>query len=174
MSRKKKKIPGTHLELHGFSRVQLRKNGEVVGDSGWVGPNMISNGGIQQFMLNLIGKTTGSLQVGAIAVGSGGTVASNDTNIGGEYGGTAKRHGPGNGGFAVATSQRAASNGTATLQFSASWASGENSGASNISNIGLFDITTAQGSLFAGNTFTSSAWNTNQDLYASYQVRLSF
>lgn len=174
MAKKKKQLPGTMFGLHGFSRVQLKSNGEVVGDSGWIGPNMIVNGGIQQFMMNGMASTTGGLHIGGIAVGSGGTTASDATSMAGEYGGTAKRHGAGNGGWAVATSQRAASNGTATLQISASWSSSENSGASDISNIGLFDMTTAQGSLFAANTFASSAWNTNQDLYASYQIRLSF
>jgi len=170
---KREQVVEPAIKLQGFFRVQLKEGKKLVGDSKWV-PNMVVNGGIQQFMLNLIGKTTGSLQVGGMAVGSGGAIASGDTAIANEYGGTAKRHGPGNGGWAVATSQRAASNGTATLQFSCSWASGENSGASNLSNIGLFDMTTAAGSLFAGNTFTSSAWATNQDLYASYQIRLSF
>ena len=165
----KKKIPGTKALIQGFSRVQIKKNGEVVGDSGWNGPNMIVNGGVQQFIMNLIGGTTGSLQVGAVAIGSGGTTASDATIMGGEYGGTALRKA-----VTVATTQRAASNGTATLQFSASWASGDNSGSSNISNIGLFNVSTAQGSLFAANTYASSQWSNNQDVYASYQIRVSF
>jgi len=164
----KKKV-ATNISLHGFSRVQLKKDGKVVGDSKWCGPNIVVNGGVQQFIMNLIGGTTGSLQVGAIAVGSGGTTASDGTSIAGEYGGTAKRKA-----ITVATTQRAASNGTATLQFSASWASGDNSGNSNLSNIGLFNVSTAQGSLFAANTYASSQWSNNQDLYATYQIRISF
>jgi len=166
---RKKNVPGTHLTLQGFSRVMLKESGKVVGDSGWCGPNMIVNGGIQQFILNLIGKTTGSLQVAGMALGTSGTTASDATIMAGEYGGTAKRVVP-----AVATTQRAASNQTATLQFSGSWGSGSNSGDSNISNIGLFEQIAAQGSLFAANTYASSLWSNNQDVFASYEIRISF
>ncbi len=161
MARKTKEIPGTRMSLHGFTRVQLKKNGEINSDSGWVGPNMILNGGVQQFIMNLIGKTTGSLQVAAMALGTGGAPASDATSIAGEYGGTAARIVP-----AVATTQRSASNATATLQFSGSWGSGSNSGNSNISNIGLFDLSNAQGSCFAGNSYASSQWSNNQDVFS--------
>ncbi|MFH2074168.1 MAG: hypothetical protein ABIJ57_02300 [Pseudomonadota bacterium] len=164
-----RKATESRFKLQGFTRVHLKEGKKLVGDSGWVGPNMVVNGGIQQFILNCIAKTTGSLQVGAMAVGTGGAPASDAISLANEYGGTAKRKA-----VTVATSQRAASNGTATLQFSASWASGDNSGSSNIANVGLFDVSTAAGSLFAGNTYASSTWSNNQDLYASYQVRISF
>ena len=165
----KKRIPGSNVSLHGFTRVMLKKAGDVVGDSGWLGPNMIVDGGVQQFIMNGIASTTGGLHVGAIAIGTGGTTASDATIMAGEYGGTAKRKA-----VTVATTQRAASNGTATLEFSAVWSSANWVSNSNISNIGLFDVSNAQGSLFAANVYTSSTWNSNQDLYASYQIRISF
>jgi hypothetical protein len=175
---RKAKEKATKVSIMGFSRVQLKEGKKLVGDSGWV-QNQIQDGGCQQFIMNLIGKTTGSLQVGAMAVGTGGMPASNENvTLAGEYGSagssTNRRIGVGTGGWAVATTQRTATNATATLQFSGSWGSGSNAGASNISNIGLFDVSTTSGSMFAANTYTSSSWSTNQDLYASYQIRISF
>jgi hypothetical protein len=176
MARKQKENV-TKMTICGFSRVQLKENGEVVGDSGWL-QNQLQDGGVQQFLMNLVAKTTGSLQVAAMAIGSGSMPASNDTSLNGEYGsagtGTNRRIGQGTGGWAVVTNQRGATNGTATLQFAGSWGSASCNASSNISNIGLYDISTGAGSLFAANTYTSSQWNTNQDLYASYQIRFSF
>lgn len=169
-TRVKKSAPASGCGLHGFSRVQLKKNGKIVGDSGWVGPNMITDTGLQNGLMNLIAKTTNSFQVAAIAVGTGGAPASADTSLANEYGGTAKRIAVGT----VATSNRGASNGTATLEFQGSWSSTKCTTASTIGNIGLFDVSNAQGNMLCGNSFTASKWDTNQDLYCSYQLRLSF
>lgn len=165
----KKKETGQAIRLGGFSRVQLKEDGKIVGDSGWVGPNMITNTGIQNFILGLIGAQANSSQVGGIAVGTGGYPASDATAIPNEYGGTAKRKS-----VAYATTQRTNSSGTATLQFSASWDSTDNAGVSTINNVGLYNVTNAAGNLFCGNTYTASSWSTNQQLYATYQIQLSF
>jgi hypothetical protein len=171
MARKKvaNKAPATTLGLQGFHRIQLKEDGKVVGDSGWVGPNCIVDAGIQLCLMGAICATAGSFQIAAMAVGTGTYPASNATSIGGEYGGTAVRCA-----ITAATTQRSAVDATATLQFAGSWASSKCSAASTIQNIGLFNVSNAQGSMLCGNTYATSQWNTNQDLYASYQVRLSF
>lgn len=170
IARKKSKVPEGMFAIHGFARVQLKEDGEVVSDSGWIGPNMIVNAGIQCLM-NMIGKTTGSFAgIGAMAIATGAAPASSDTSLANEYGGTAKRVAP----YSAVTSQRGDSTGTATLEFQGSWVSTKCTTASTIDAIGLFDVSNAQGTMLCGTTFTASKWDTNQDLYASYQLRLSF
>jgi hypothetical protein len=156
------------MAIAGFTRVQLKEDGKLVGDSGW-SHNMIVNTGLQVFIMGSLGAIAGSAQVGAMAVGTGGAPASTDTSIAGEYGGTAKR-------IAVtcATTLRTASLTANTMRWTGSWGSSLNSGASNISNIGLFNVSSAQGSMLCGNSYASSAWGTNQDLYATYDIYLSY
>ena len=169
MARKKKnEVTSSAVKIQGFCRVQLKEDGKVVGDSGWSAPNLVTNVGVQN-ILSLIGASAGSFQIAAMAVGTGAYPASDATSLANEYGGTAKRCV-----VTAATSNRGAVNGTATLQFAGSWSSTLNGTASTIQNIGLFNVSTAQGSMLAGNTYATSQWNTNQDLYASYQIRMSF
>ena len=165
MAKKKKEVSGSMIGLHGFHRVQIKEDGKIVGDSGWQGPNRFTNVGIVTLM-TAIGKTTGSAQIASVGVGTGSVPATNATELPGEAVRTAV--------VSAVTSNRAASNGTATLQFQASWPSSICSTASrDISNIGLFNSSSG-GTLFCGNTFASSNWATNQDLYASYEIRLAF
>lgn len=170
MARKKKEVPAGKMGIHGFYRIQLKEDGEIVGDSGWKGPNMVTNVGIQNGIMNLIAKTTGSFQVGAMAVGTGTAPASNATSLDGEYGGSAIRVAVGT----VATTQRTASDAMAILQFQCKFDSSLNTASCNVANIGLFDVSTAAGNMLCGNTFASSKWDTNQDLYASYELRFDF
>lgn len=168
MARKSRAI-STGFKLQGFCRVQLREDGRVIGDSGWKGPNVITNAGIQLGLLSVLAASAGSFQVGGMAVGTGTYPASDATSIAGEYGGTTKRCA-----VTAATSNRTVVDGSATVQFAGSWGSSLNGTASTIQNIGLFNVSNAQGSMLCGNTYATSQWNTNQDLYASYQIRLSF
>lgn len=169
MARARKPV-GTKFTLQGFSRVMLKKGKKIVGDSGWCGPNMITNDGIHAFVLDLMGAGAHSLQIQAIALGSGGTVASDAASLPGEYGGAAGKRVA----ATLATTQRAASNGTGTMQFSGTWSSTKHAGNSNLSNIGLFNVSNAAGSMFCANTYASSTWASNQDIYCTYQVRVSF
>lgn len=165
MARKKKEVGGSMIGLHGFHRVQIKENGKIVGDSGWQGPNRFTDVGIKTIM-TLIGKTTGSAQVASVAVGTGSVPGTAATELPGEAVRTAV--------VSAVTSNRSASDGTGILQFQASWPSSICSTASrDISNIGLFNSSSG-GTLFCGNTFQSSNWATNQDLYASYEIRLKF
>ena len=150
-------------KIQGFSRVKITKAGEVEGDSGFIGPNQITNIGFLNYLCHLLGDSAGSRQVGFIALGSGGTTASNASSLAGEIMGSTQRKVP-----------TYANIGSTTAQFTATFASSDSflTGASNLSNIGLFN-SSAENSIFAGNTFASSSCDTNQNVNVTYQIRFS-
>ena len=151
------------LKIHGFSRVQIKENGEVVGDSGWCGPNQITNDGVLNFLVKLLGNSSGSIQVSHVALGTGTQPAAAGTTLAGEIMSSTQRK----------TVTFANSN-SHTAQFTATFYSSNNfvTTSYNISNIGLFGTSTG-GTVFAGNTYTSSVLNTNQDVNVTYQIRFS-
>lgn len=152
------------LKIHGFSRVQIEQDGKIVGDSGFVGPNQITNLGFLNYLVKLLGASAGSVQVGFVALGTGAAPASNATTLPGEI---------------MSSTQRKAvtfgSVASTTAQFTATFASSDSflSGASNLANIGLFNATTTDATIFAGNTFASSSCDTNQNVNVTYQIRFS-
>jgi hypothetical protein len=146
-------------ELHGFFRIQITEDGKgVVGDSGWK-ENQITNDGVTQYLLNWLAAGSGK-SVTHMALGTGGVPASDATTLANEV---EKR--------AAVSSSIIASR---TAQFTANFASSASfvTTTMNISNIGLFN-TSSGGTLFAGNTFASSAVAQNQSVNATYQIRLS-
>lgn len=152
-----------NLKVKGFFRVQLTENGKgIVGDSGWK-QNQVTNLGIQDYIVDwLIGDTGNGKSVTHLALGSGSQPASNGTSLAGE---AVKRQ-------AVTTSIVA----SRTAQFTGAFASGNSfvTNTQNISNIGLFNTSTAgAGTIFAGNTYASSSCATNQNVNASYQIRFA-
>lgn len=154
--------------LKGFFRLNIKEDGKIVGDSGWL-ENLVTNDGIDKFVARSFAGSAGSLQVSHISIGTGGAPTSADTVLAGESLEASKRAA-----VSLAFTQRAASNGTATMQFAATLASSDNfiTIANNISNIGLFNSVTS-GTLMAGNTYTSSALATNQNIEMSYQIRIN-
>jgi len=147
-------------KLQGFFRVQLEENGKVVGDSGWK-ENQVTNLGINQYLANwLVGDTNNGKSVTHMALGTGSQPASNGTSLAGEV---EKR-------AAVSTSIVDSK----TAQFTAQFASSDSfvTDTQNISNIGLFNTASA-GTVFAGNTYASSACATNQNVNATYQIRFT-
>lgn len=165
MARKKKASNGEGVsesaQVIGMFRVNILEDGKIVGDSGWR-KNLITNNGAQYYLVeNLIGST-GSRRVSYMGIGTGGSLSATSTTIDGEISTNTNRP-------TVSASIVA----SRTAQFTAQFAStvfSTRGGASNISNIGLFyDVRT--GDIFCGNTYTSSQWNTNQDVNATYQVR---
>lgn len=156
-------------KLRGFFRVQLTEdeNGQekIVGDSGWK-ENQVTNLGIQDFIVdNLIGNSGGKA-VTHMALGTGGAPASNATSLTGEITDAADSR------KAVSTSIVS----SRTAQFTAAFASSDSfvTASKNISNVGLFETsTTSGGTLFAGNTYTSSSLATNQNVNVTYQIRFS-
>ena len=159
---KKNKLKNS-VSVKGFFRLNIEENGKIVGDSGWL-QNIITNDGFKLYLCDNIGKSSGSKQIGYVALGTGGAPSASDTTLAGEI---------------MASTQRKAvtySNvSSKTAQFAATFASSDNfiTAAANISNIGLFATTNTNDTLFAGNTFTSSSLNTNQNINVSYQVRFS-
>lgn len=141
-----------NTKLRGFYRVQISEDGKgIVGDSGWK-ENQVVNDGIQQYLVNwLVGDTGNGKSVSHMALGTGGAPASNDTSLTGEV---EKR-------ASVTTSVVDSRTGQFTAQFAS-----DNSfvtDTQNISNIGLFN-TSSGGTIFAGNTYSSSSCATNQNV----------
>ena len=155
----------TVVRLEGWTRLaigEVRKDGsvEIVGDSGFVGPNQVTDSGFSNFICNALGSLSGSSYVAYMALGTGTVPASNATSLAGE---TAVRKTTSN---SVVASH--------TLQCTASWASGDNPGLCTLQNVGLFAVSTAgAGTLFAGNTYATSQWSNNQGVSATYQLRFA-
>ncbi len=151
------------IKIEGFSRVQIEEDGKIISDSGFRGPNQITNIGFLNYLCHLLGNSAGSRQIAFIALGSGGAPASDATSLPGEIMSSTQRKAP--------TYANVAST---TAQFTATFASSDSflTGASNLSNIGLFN-SSAENSIFAGNTYASSSCNTNQNVNVTYQIRFS-
>ena len=152
------------IKIEGFSRVQIiDPNGKVKGDSGFVGPNQITNVGFLNYLCHLLGGSAGSRQVVYAALGTGGAPASNATTLPGEITSSTQRN-----------TVEYANVGSTTAQFVVTFASSENflAGQSTLNNIGLF-VSSAENSLFAGNTYDSSTCDTNQAVNCTYQIRFS-
>lgn len=154
--------PFEPIKVKGMFRVQLEEDGAIVGDSGWKN-NLITNVGFQNFLSALLGNTTGSIQVTHASLGTGGAPVATDTALAGEVlgaGSVVKRQAVT---VAVASSK--------TVNFTGTFASANSfvSVSNNISNIGLFG-TSSGGTLFAGNTYASSACATNQAVNFTYAV----
>lgn len=158
-----------NTKLKGFFRIQIvedkGKGVKVVGDSGWK-QNQVTNLGIQDYIVdNLIGNTGGKA-VTHMALGTGAAPASNDTSLSGEI-----THAS-NSRKTVSTSIVS----SRTAQFTAAFNSSDSfiTAPVNISNVGLFETSTTQGgTVFAGNTYTSSSLATNQNVNVTYQIRFS-
>lgn len=155
--------------IKGFSRVQITEpqadgTEKIVGDSGFCGPNQITNLGFLNYLVKLLGASAGSAQVGYVALGTGSAPNASHTTLNGEV--------------MSSTQRKAVTFGTVnstTAQFTATFASSDSflTAAANLSNIGLFAATTTNDTLFAGNTYTSSSCATNQNVNVTYQIRFS-
>ena len=157
------------LKIRGFYRIQLENpDGTIAGDSGWK-ENAVVNLGFNNYLVKNLGAIAGSAQVSHMALGTGGAPGATDTALAGEV----STNGSGS---VVRSAVTAATSSTSkTLRFTATFASANSflTAAANISNVGLFNVsgpTTASGSLFAGNTYTSSACATNQNVNATYDI----
>ena len=154
------------IKIRGMFRLQITedKNGKpvIVGDSGWR-QNQVTNLGFNQYLVSALGSISGSKYISHISVGTGGVPAASDTQLAGEQ--------------SVREAVTAAtSSGSKTVRFTATFASADSyvTATKNLSNIGLYNsVTTNSGTLFAGNTFTSSAVATNQNLTANYDIIFS-
>lgn len=146
------------VKVQGMFRVNITENGKVVGDSGWR-KNQITNLGFNQYLVGSLGNISGK-SVTHAALGTGGAPAAADTTLAGEQSVRAA--------LTVATSSSSKTlRNTATFSSAASFVTASK----NISNIGLFNTSTAStGTLFAGNTYASSTVATNQDVNVTYDI----
>lgn len=150
------------LKIRGMFRVQIDEDGKIVGDTGWQ-ENLITNLGFNQYLVSALGSISGSKYISHVALGTGTAPGATDTTLNGELG------------EAVRKAVTAATSSTSkALQLTATFASADSfvTASRNISNIGLFN-SSAVGTLFAGNTFTSSAVATNQAVNISYTISFS-
>lgn len=156
--------PRTEIRVRGFYRLQIENpDGTIAGDSGLL-PNLVTNNGFSQYLTDNIGKAAGSKQIGFVALGTGAAPIAADNTLAGE--------------IMLSTQKKAvtfANVGSKTARYTATFASSDSfiTGASSISNVGLFDTTTATATLFAGNTYTSSSLNTNQNVNVTYEIQFS-
>lgn len=147
------------LRVRGFFRVAITEDGKVVGDSGYK-ENQVTNDGINQYLVEALGSISGSKYVSHVALGTGGAPAASATSLGGELAEAVR-----------ASVTAATSSSSKTCRFTATFASANSfaTATRNISNIGLFNSSSG-GTLFAGNTYTSSAVATNQNVNVTYDI----
>ena len=122
---------------------------------------MIVDLGAQYYLVENLVAGANSKRVTHMAIGSGVAPAQAGTTLPSEIGGSTNR-------IAVTTSVVA----SRTLQCTSSFGSAQFGSLCplTISTLGLYG-NASSGQLFAGNTFSSSQWNSNQDVSATYQVK---
>lgn len=167
--RTKTKALGSALQLRGMYRVHIvEQDGRIVGDSGWCKNRIVDDGFLQYLITPLSGGAAKA--VGRMMLGTGTEPGAAATSLNGEL-----SHFTG----ASSTRNRATVStvaaGSTGIQFRATFLSnpGFVTAAVTISNIGLINNVDAAGTIFSGNTFASSALNTNQDVQATYAVNFA-
>lgn len=155
------------IKVRGFFRLNITEDGKVVGDSGWC-PNQVVNLGFQDYLAALLGAVAGSKQISRMTLGTGTAPGATDTSLHGEISTAVHTN-------YTRTTVTAATVASKTARFTATFASSSShiSAAVNLSNIAILNNTTSAGTIMAGNTYASSAWNTNQDVNATYEIRFS-
>ena len=146
------------VKVRGFFRVQITEDGKgVMGDSGWK-ENAVTYEGIEEYLIKWLTAGTGGLYVQRMALGTGTQPGTGDTTLNGEL-----FHKSTNDTVNSRASVSSSIIASQTAQFTAAFASANSfvTASANISNIGLFNsyLTSLAnvGTLFAGNTFTSSS-----------------
>ena len=156
-------MSNSNINVKGFFRINIEEDGKIVGDSGWK-ENQVTNLGFLNYLVKLLGGSSGSAQIGFVALGTGGAPATDAVTLPGEISGSTQRK-------AVTFG----SVNSTTAQFLATFASDDSflSGDSTLDCIGLYAATTTNDTLFAGNTYTGSSCGTNQNVNVTYQIRFS-
>lgn len=151
------------VKPRGFFRLQINDAGKIVGDTGWK-ENTVTNDGFDLYLVRSLGSISGSRYISHAALGTGTAPGATGTSLDGELTDVA-------GCRCAVTPTTVASK---TLQCAFTLASSVITASKPISNVGLFyTSTTSAGSIFAGNTYTSSALATNQAVQGTYQIRFS-
>jgi hypothetical protein len=167
-TRKKQKRIGDKPRVEGFFRLNLveDRGGDkvVVGDSGWC-KNTVVNLGFSHYLVDLLGQGANSKQISRMMLGTGTAPGATDTSLHGEL----------NTATYTRTTVTFTNTSSKTARFTATWASANSHITAQVTlqNIGIINATTSAGTLMAGNTYTTSAWATNQDVNATYEIRFS-
>ena len=161
---------GDRISINGFFRIKLVEedgDGEmkrIVGDSGFF-HNRIPNDGNLDYLNRLIAATGASKQISRMMLGTGTLPATDGTTLPGE--------------LATATYTRTTLTvstggalGSTSVEFQATFASAAAhiTATTQLANIGIINDTTSAGTIFAGNTYATSVWNTNQDAQCTYRL----
>lgn len=158
------------LKVRGMFRLQIEEDGRIVGDSGWK-ENLITNLGFLN-MVNQMGTSLTGSKISHAALGTGGVPGATDTTQSGEVSTNAS-------GSVVRAALTAATSSTSkTLHNTATFSSSNSfiTASANISNVGLWQTSgpyTGSGTMVQGQTYTSSALATNQNVNLSYDLIFS-
>lgn len=166
-----KQASDDQIKVKGMFRVHIEEDGKIVGDSGWR-KNQITNLGFNDFIVSSLGGLSGSSQITYTSLGTGGAPIATATSLSGEVSTN------GSGSVVRAAVTTATSSTSKALVNTATFASANSfiTASASISNIGLWGVsgpTTASGTLFAGNTYTSSSLATNQNVNITYTISFS-
>jgi len=162
---KDKGIAADGIKASGFFRLQIREqDGKVAGDSGWR-KNQVTNEGFQDYLCQTLAGMAGSKTVSFAMLGTGTVPGATATSLHGEI-------------TDVSTTRCAVTPTTIaskTVQFAFTLASSVYTEPKTIQNVGLINhsSTATAGTIFCGNTYTTSALATNQSVYGSYQIRFA-
>lgn len=162
---KKESVFKEGIRARGFYRLQIKnQDGKVAGDSGWK-ENTVVNLGFQDYLSASLGAVAGSKQITFAMLGSGTAPGATATALDGEYTDVAAAR-------CAVTPTTIASK---TVQFAFTLASSVYTAAKTIQNVGLINhsSTATAGTIFSGNTYTTSALATNQSVNGSYQIRFA-
>jgi len=162
--------PHEKTRIRGMFRLQIEEDGKIRGDSGWK-ENQITNVGFLNIVNQLGTGLTGS-KVSYAALGTGTVPATTDTTLNGEVSTN------GSGSVVRAALTCATSSTSKTLNMTATFSSSNSfiTASANISNVGIFQTSgpiTSSGSLMQGQTYTSSALATNQNVNLTYNLIFS-
>lgn len=168
----KAKQPKDRIAIKGMFRLQIEDGptGKIVGDSGWH-ENLITNVGFLN-IVNQMGTTLTGSKIAYAGLGTGGAPIATDTVLAGEVQVTGANS------VSRPLLTAATSSTSKTLRNTATFASANSfeTASNNISNVGLFSTSgpvSTSGSLLQGNTFTSSACATNQNVNITYDLILA-
>src|SRR6266700_3275293 len=81
---KRRRNPQSAVKVRGFFRLKIvNPDGSLGGDSKWK-ENTVVNDGFRLYLADNIGKSSGSKQIGYVALGTGGAPAVTDAGLAGE------------------------------------------------------------------------------------------
>lgn len=160
------------IGLEGYAKVQLREDGKLVGDSGWM-KNVITDYGLNEGLAHVILGSAGSCRVAAAALGSGTAPATNTVTLPGIIEDNTDGRDSDISNAIVSTADAAG----VTCRWYGTFASSDvhfSTSHASIQNIGLYASTaTNAGSLLCGATYATSALAPNQDVEYSYEWQIA-